>query len=161
MRFTIDKEQFLKGLLITGHSIGNKNPNPMYLCFKLELTARGLEIPGSNGAIPTWTLVPNMLNDKEVVRKLEGTEVSMEIIDNVIAKIDDGKATFKLNCISSEEYPHIDFEKAGNPFVLSCADVTSLVAQTAFAALDKVTRPILMAINLRAEGGRLDRKSVV
>jgi DNA polymerase III sliding clamp (beta) subunit (PCNA family) len=48
----------------------------------------------------------------EVVRKLEGTEVSMEIIDNVIAKIDDGKATFKLNCISAEEYPHIDFEKA-------------------------------------------------
>jgi hypothetical protein len=24
MRFTIDKDQFLKGLLIAGHSIGNK-----------------------------------------------------------------------------------------------------------------------------------------
>lgn len=174
MRFTIDKDQFLKGLLIAGHSIGNKNPNPMYLCFKLELTSRGLEITGSNGDITIWTLVPNILNDKEiirnsslgatlvnahviteVVRKLEGTEVSMEIIDNVIAKIDDGKATFKLNCISAEEYPHIDFEKAGNPFVLSCADVSTLVGQTAFAALDKDTRPILMAINLRAEGGKL------
>ena len=101
MRFTIDKDQFLKGLLIAGHSIGNKNPNPMYLCFKLELTSRGLEITGSNGDITIWTLVPNVLNDKEiirnsslgatlvnahviteVVRKLEGTEVSMEIIDN-------------------------------------------------------------------------------
>jgi DNA polymerase-3 subunit beta len=174
MRFTIDKEQFLKGLLIAGHSIGSKNPNPMFMCFKLELTTRGLEITGSNGDITIWTLVPNTLNDKEiirnsslgatlvnahvmteVVRNLEGTEISLEIIDNVVAKLDDGKATFKLNCISAEEYPDIDMEKTGNTFVLPCKDVTALVSQTAFAALDKDTRPLLMAINLRAEGGKL------
>lgn len=174
MRFTINKDQFLKGLLIANHAIGNKAPNPMLLCFKIELTNRGVEITASNSDISIWTLVPMTLNDKEiirngslgatlvnahviteVVRKLESQELTLEVIDNAIAKIDDGKSTFRLNCISAEEYPDIDMEKTGNTFVIPCADIATLVGQTAFAALDKETRPILMAINLRAEAGKL------
>lgn len=120
MRFTINKDQFLKGLVIAGHAIGNKAPNHALVCFKLDLTSRGLEITGSDAVIAIWTLVPNSLNDKEiirnasqgaallnahvlteVVRKFEGTELSFEIIDNAVAKIDDGKSTFKLNCMRS------------------------------------------------------------
>ena len=123
MRFTINKDQFLKGLLIANHAIGNKAPNPMLLCFKIELTNRGVEITASNSDISIWTLVPMTLNDKEiirngslgatlvnahviteVVRKLESQELTLEVIDNAIAKIDDGKSTFRLNCISAEEY---------------------------------------------------------
>jgi DNA polymerase-3 subunit beta len=174
MRFTINKDQFLKGLMTAGHAIGNKAPNPVLLCFKLELTSRGLEITGSDSDITVWTLIPNTLNEKEiirngsqgaalvnahvlteVVRKFEGAELSFEIIDNAIAKLDDGKSTFKLNSIVAEEYPEINLERTGNAFSLSAADLTTLVSQTAFAALDKDTRPILMAINLRADGGKL------
>lgn len=178
MRFTIDKEQFLKGLLIAGHAIGSRATNPTLLCFKLELTQRGLEITASNNDISIWTLVPNTLNDKEIIRngslgsslinahvlteiirKLESAELSFEIIDGAVAKIDDGKSVFKLNCISADEYPDIDLEKGSNAFVMPCKDISLLVSQTAFAALDKETRPILMAINLRAEGGKLTATS--
>jgi DNA polymerase-3 subunit beta len=86
---------------------------------------------------------------------MEGQEVSVEIIDSSIAKIDDGKSTFKLNCLMADEFPDISFEKTGNGFSLRCADIAKLVEQTSFAALDKDTPPILTAINLRAEGGKL------
>lgn len=174
MRFTINKEQFLKGLLIAGHAIGAKSAAPQLLCFKLEVTTRGLEITSSNEDISIWTLVETTLNDKEiirnialgatlinahvlteVVRKLEGDEVSLEVIDDRIAKIDDGKATFKLNCMSANEYPDINMEKPENRFTLPCADIVKLVNETSFAALDKETRPILMAINLKAKDGKL------
>jgi DNA polymerase-3 subunit beta len=174
MRFTIDKEQFLKGLLIASHAIGVKAANPTLLCFKLDLTAKGLEIVGSNSEIAIWTLIPNQIGDNviirngalgsalinahiltEVVRRLEAKELSLEIIDNVVAKIDDDKSSFKLDCSNPEEYPDLNLEKSGNSFSIPCTDLCQLVDQTSFAALTKETRAILMAINLKAENGKL------
>ncbi|MBR4811962.1 MAG: hypothetical protein IKZ68_02475, partial [Bacilli bacterium] len=68
MRFTIDKEQFLKGLLIAGRGIGAKNANPLLLCFKMEMTSIGLEITASNGDVTVFTRVPLKLNEKEIIR---------------------------------------------------------------------------------------------
>lgn len=189
MRFTIDKEQFLKGLLIAGRGIGAKNANPLLLCFKMEMTSIGLEITASNGDVTVFTRVPLKLNEKEIirnyslgsslitarslteiVRKMEGDELSLDIIDESVAKVDDGNTTFKLPCAPADEYPDIDLEKTGPVFSIPCTDFTKIIEQTAFAALDKDTRPILTAINLKAEGGlftatatdsaRLSRKSV-
>ncbi|MCQ2799308.1 MAG: DNA polymerase III subunit beta [Bacilli bacterium] len=189
MRFTIDKEQFLKGLLIAGRGISPKNAMPQLLCFKLEMTTIGLEITAFNGDVTVFTRVPLKLNEKEIirnyslgsslinahflteiVRKMEGSELSLDVIDESIAKIDDGNSVFKLPCMNSDEYPDIDLEKTGSTFSIGCTELTKLVEQTAFAALDKDTRPILNAINLKAEGGqftalatdsaRLSRKAV-
>ena len=172
MRFTIDKEQFLKGLLIAGRGIGAKNANPLLLCFKMEMTSIGLEITASNGDVTVFTRVPLKLNEKEIirnyslgsslitarslteiVRKMEGDELSLDIIDESVAKVDDGNTTFKLPCAPADEYPDIDLEKTGPVFSIPCTDFTKIIEQTAFAALDKDTRPILTAINLKAEGG--------
>lgn len=174
MRFTISKERLLKSLLIAAKAIGSKSANPTLLCYKIEMNAGGLEITSSNADISVWTSVPVTENGEEiirnssfgsilinahilteVVRKLGGEEVSVEIIDGVIAQLDDGKSFFRLNCMNADEYPDIDMEKPGLPFSVSGADLELLVDQTAFAALDKDTRPVLTAINLRAEGGKL------
>src|SRR5574344_2715848 len=174
MRFTIAKDQFLKGLLIAGHAIGAKAMNPALLCFKLEITAKGLEITGSNNEIAIWTVVPTNIGEKEiirnsalgstlinayilteVVRRFEGNEVSLQVIDGSVANIDDGKSSFKLVCMDSGEYADVNFEKSQSAFSIPCADLVQLVDQTAFAALVKDTRPILMAINLKAEAGKL------
>ncbi len=174
MRFTIDKDEFLRGLLIAGHAIGAKASNPELICFKLELTEAGLNILASNGEMSIWTLVPNAFNGSqvirsaqpgatllsahvltEVIRKMDGKEISLEIVDDRIAKIEDGNASFKLNCISADEYPDLDSEKNGVSLILRCADLAKLCEQTAFAAFDKDTRPILTAINLDAQGGSL------
>ena len=174
MRFTIAKDQFLKGLLIAGHAIGAKAMNPALLCFKLEITPKGLEITGSNNEIAIWTVIPTNIGEKEiirnsalgstlinayilteVVRRFEGSEVSLQVIDGSVANIDDGKSSFKLVCMDSGEYADVNFEKSQSAFSIPCADLVQLVDQTAFAALVKDTRPILMAINLKAEGGKL------
>ena len=174
MRFTIDKEQFLKGLLIASHGIGAKSVLPELLCFKLELTDAGLDIEASGSDLTIWTLVPSKINGTEiirnaqpgatlisahvlteVIRKMDGKEISLEVIDDRIAKIEDGTASFKLNCISAGEYPDISNDKNGVALVMPCAELAKLCEQTAFAAFEKDTRPILTAINLSAQGGTL------
>lgn len=174
MRFTIAKAKFEKALNIASHAIGSRSANPFLMCFKLEVSAKGLEITSSNNDISIWTLIPieenggenirsvipgaTLLDAKilsEIVHKFEGNEVSVDVVDDAIAKIDDGRAVFKLNCVKAEEYPDIDMERSGNSFTLDSAGLIQLVDQTAFAALDKDTRPILTAINLKAEAGKL------
>lgn len=173
MRFTIDRNEFLKGLTIASRAIGSKSVNPALLCFKLEITNKGLEITGSNSDIAIWTLIPPMKGDKEILRDLipgsvlvnaytiieftrkgEGEELALEVIDNT-ARITVGKLSANLVCMDGDEYPNISFEQVATPFSLPCSDLIQLVDQTSFAALTKETRPILTAINLRAEVGKL------
>ncbi len=189
MRFTIEKDSFLKSLGIASRAIGGKNANPILLSFKLEINNNGLTIVGYNQEIGISTSVPfesdgrvlirdyslggtlvqaRLLND--IVRHMEGSEVTVEVIDNSIAKIDDGKSSFKLYCMSADEYPDVDFASSSAAFELPASVLSQLVDQTAFAALVKDGKPTLTTINLKQENGtivsmatdgaRLSRKSV-
>lgn len=173
MRFTIDRNEFLKGLTIASKAIGSKSTIPALLCFKLEVTSKGLEITGSNNDIAIFTLIKPTKGDREILRNLipgavlinaytlmefvrkgEGDEITIEVIDNT-ARIAVGKLSVNLVCMDGDEYPNIQFEQSSTPFALPCTDLIELVDQTSFAALTKETRPILTAVNLKAEGGKL------
>ena len=174
MRFTIDKEQFLKGLSIAGRAVPSSANLPALLCFKLSLSSKGLEIVASNNDVSIWTVVPHSVNEREiirnslpgqalinakvlteVIRKSGGEEISFEIIDDSIAKIEDGNSAYRLTCSDVEEYPEIDTESQGIPFTVPCSEVAALVEQTAFAASNKDARAALTAVNLKAENGKL------
>ena len=189
MRLSVEKEQFLKALNSTSHAIAGKNADPILANLKLELNEKGLEIIGTNSEITIMSTVPYAINGitiirgaglgstlvnahllTEVVRRMAGSEVSFEVIDDSIAKLDDGRSSFKLNCTKAEEYPDIDLEPSGVALALSCADLAGLIDQSAFAASVKDSRPILTAVNLEAGDGylvatatdsaRLARKSI-
>src|SRR5574344_64475 len=174
MRLTIDKEQFLKALNNASHAVAAKGPMPLLTNLKLDLNEKGLEVTGSNQDITVKATVPYMIGDKEIirnagigstlvnahilteiVRQIEGAELSIEVIDDAIVKIDDGKSSFKLNCIKAEEYPDIDLEPSGVSFEMKCADLTAIVEQSAFAASMKEQRALLMGFNPRADNGIL------
>lgn len=189
MRFTIDKESLMKGLLLVSKAIPQKAELPILANVKLALTQKGLEITGSDNNITISTVVPFMVGEKEiirnsqegatlvaakilieVVRHLEDETVTFELIDSSILKIEDSKSNFKLNSIRPEEYPDIDLSLSGASLCIPGKDIQSLVESTAFAASIKETRPILTAVSLEAgdfklcatatDTARLARKSV-
>lgn len=174
MRLTINREQLLKGLTIAAKAIGSKVPVPLLMNLKLVLNEKGLTIIGGNNELTISTLVPNMIGGKEIIRnakygatlvaskiiteiarRMEGDELAIEVVDETIVKIDDGKSSFKLNSIKADEYPEVDLEATGVVFEILCRDFAKLVDQTAFAASNKEQRPILTAVNLEASGGKL------
>lgn len=174
MRLTIDREQFLKSLTIANRAVPAKNPVPILTSICLNLTNKGLEVLGSNGQIAIRSTVPYMIGQKEIirnfvaggtlvnakrlvefVRRLDGQEVSLEVIDDVTLRIDDGRSEGRLNCQSIDEYLDVDLEPSGTTFEVPCSEFTELVEQSAFAASVKEQRPILMTLHLEAENGRL------
>jgi len=174
MRFTINREAFLKGLNIAGKAIGSKSPIPVMMNFKLQLTIEGLSIIGSNNELTIKTIIPisneeeKIISDVEygatlvsnkiltdIVRKVEGEKIHFEVIDDTIVKISDSRSNFKLNAIRAEEYPEIDLSNNGVSLNLNSDVFRTLVSQTAFAASSKEQRPILTAVNLQADNNRL------
>ena len=174
MRFTIKREEFLKGLLTASRAVASKVAVAVLANLKIELNENGLFITGSNYDLTIKTLVPykdgdvevirnykegaTLINSKiitEIARKMESEEITLDVIDSTIAVVSDNRSEYKLNCVRPEEYPDLDLEAAGTEITLTKADFDSLVSQTAFAASLKEQRPILTALNLEASNGLL------
>lgn len=174
MRFIINREQFFKGLSIAGKPVPSKGALPILLFIKLDLDEEGLTITGTNGDLSIAYTIPTMIGDKEIIRntrygsvllqskfiteiakKLSGEELCFEVIDEIVAKIDDENSSFKLNCLRAQEFPDIDFTLEDTVFEVGCNEFATMVEQTAFAASTKEQKPVLTALNLKAEEGQL------
>lgn len=174
MKFTINREEFLKGLNITARAIASKSVTPALSNFKIDLDETGLYLTGSNSNLTIKTMIPykdeqkeiirnykegtTLINAKiltEIARRVDSVELSLDVIDSSTAIIGDGKSEFKLNCIRSDEYPDIDLEPDGQFLSLNSADFITMIDQTAFAASTKEQRPILTTINFEAHDGKL------
>jgi DNA polymerase-3 subunit beta len=174
MKFKINREQFLKGLLVASKPTTTKSPIPVLGNILMTLDEKGLHLLGSNGELAIKTLIPIRVNDMEVIRiysegaclisskiivemirKLEGNEIDFELFDGSIAKIEDGRTKYNLNSVRPDEYPEIDLDKTGVTFEVECKKFVKMVDQTSFAASTKEQRPILTAIHLEASEGEL------
>ena len=174
MRFTISKENFVRGLNIAAKAVISKSPIPILTNLKLSIETRGLVIVGSSGEITIQTVIPYKIGDTEIIRNaskgdalvgskiitdiarcVEGNEITLEVVDDTIIQISDGKSSFQLNSIRPEEYPDINLDLDGVQFDIDCAVLTSIVDQTAFAASMKDQRPILKALNIEISEGVL------
>ncbi|OQC10970.1 MAG: DNA polymerase III subunit beta [Tenericutes bacterium ADurb.Bin087] len=174
MKFKINREQFLKGLSIASRPTLAKSPIPILGNILLSLDETGLTLLGSSNELAIRTHIPMRVNDLEVIRmflpgetlissktlnesirKMEGNEIDVEIIDRTIAQISDGRTEYRLGAIDSKDYPDIDLSQDGTIFEIGAKDFVKLVDQTSFAASVREQRPILTALNLNAINGTL------
>lgn len=174
MRFTINREAFLKSLTLASKAVPAKSAYPVLVNLRLELNEKGLEVVGSNGDVVIRSTVPYMIGEKEIIRntsygcnlvnaklivetirRLEAEEISVEVIDEAIMKIDTGKSNFKLNCLKADDYVDIDLASSGTNLEVGCVEFSNLIEQSAFAASNKEQRPILTALHLEAENNKL------
>lgn len=174
MRFTIKREDFLKGLNVASRAIASKNAKAVLENLKLDLDERGLFITGTDENISIKTQVPYRLGEEviirnykegsvlikakllvEIIRKMDSDDVTLDVIDSTIATISNNRSEYRLNCVNVDEYPDLDLEPTGTQLRLPRADFDVLVSQTTFAASLKEQRPILTALNLEAGDGVL------
>ena len=174
MRFTIKREELLKGLMIASRAVASKVAVPVLANLKVELDERGLFITGSNYDLTIRTFIPykqdefeiirnykegaTLINSKiivEIARKMGCEEITLDVIDSTIATISGGGSEYILNCVRPEEYPDLDLDSSGTKLTLMKEQFDTIVSQTSFAASTKEQRPILTAMNLEAARGTL------
>ncbi|MGM9813423.1 MAG: DNA polymerase III subunit beta [Candidatus Enteromonas sp.] len=170
MRFHIQKEPFLKALLTVGRAAAVKSAVPALANIKIDLNEKGLELTGSNGEMTINVITPYQIGETriireanegktlvnaryitETIRRMDGEDISFEVIDNAMVKIDDGRSSFKLFCANAEEYPDLNLEESGHVFEARVSDFADLVEQSFFAASTKEQKPVLSAVHLETE----------
>jgi DNA polymerase III subunit beta len=174
MKFKVSREELLKAIHIASKAITMKTPIPVLSNFKMTIDDKGLTLISSNNELSIVTRIPytdkgrvlvsdskpggTLVNAKlfaEIARKVEGNELTVELFDDTIVNVSDGKSSYKLNSIKVEEYPELDLDTTGVTLDLEAKILKKVVEQTAFAASTKEQRPIMTAVNLEASDGKL------
>ena len=175
MKFKINKNEFLKGLLQVGKIIPIKHTNPILVNIKLELTTDSLILTGSNGDLSITTSIPFFRNNQEIIRdvqlgsilansdilcnivkRLDGEEIAFDVLDDNEARIEvDDKASFNLHCIDANEYPDLDFSFKGVKVILDASEIANVVSQVSFAASIKNVSPVFTGINIEGNGSKI------
>lgn len=174
MRFTIDRETFLKSLRLVAKPVPVKAYIASLVFIKLVLDDKGLTLVGSGETIAISTLIPFNKDEKEIIRnykhgailvqgkylvdiisKLSGQEINFEVLDNSVVEITDERSSFQLNSAQVEEYPEYDFNETGIEFKINTKELITLVEQTSFAAATRENRPMLTALNITGQGNEI------
>ena len=176
MKFKINKNEFLKGLLQVGKIIPIKHTNPIFVNIKLELTTDSLILTGSNGDLSITTSIPFFRNNQEIIRdvqlgsilansdilcnivkRLDGEEIAFDVLDDNEARIEvDDKASFNLHCIDANEYADLDFSFKGVKVILDASEIANVVSQVSFAASIKNVKPVLTGVNIEGSGSKIN-----
>ena len=174
MKFTIQKDLLLDALNKVSKAISTKNLIPVLAGVKFELKKKKLTLTASDNDITIQTHIN--INDEstvekegniiiqgkyilDIVKKLPDKFINIEVIDELKILIYTENSEFNLNGISESEYPNIGLEESKKKIKLKSSTFKTLVNQTAFAASNEETKPILTGINFNIVGDILECNS--
>ncbi|MCI5789400.1 MAG: DNA polymerase III subunit beta [Tenericutes bacterium] len=176
MKFTIKKELLLDALNKVSKAISTKNLIPVLAGIKFELKKKRLILTASDNdiTIQTWidcTNEEDFIIDREgsiivqgkyildIVRKLPAEFINIELIDELKLLIYTENSEFNLNGISESEYPNIGLEESKKKVTINAGVFKNAIGQTAFAASNEESKPVLTGINFNIVGDVLECNS--
>ena len=176
MKVTIKKELLLNALNKVSKAISTKNLIPVLAGVKFDLKKKGLTLTASDNDITIQTLIEATNNDDfkieeegsiiiqgkyilDIVRKLPDKYINIEVVDELKILIYTENSEFNLNGISESEYPNIGLEESKKKVHVKASIFKEIVNQTAFAASNEESKPVLTGINFNIVGDVLECNS--
>ena len=173
MNFTINKRHFYEKLSVVSRAISVFSPLPAFSGVKIEVSASEIVLTGSDSDISIRsTILPNeenalKINDTgsivieakyilEIVRKIEGDVIEIEILDDTLTRISGTNAQFRINGMKANDYPAIDFSQPKQSVKISSEVLKEIITQTCFATSDRETRPVLTGVNFSCHDRQLE-----
>ncbi len=171
MKFSIKKEVLLQSLNSVSKALSSKNLIPVLAGIKFNLTNNGLFLSASDNDISIESFIDKDYLDKieitgctviqgkyilEIIRKLEGVIINIELLDGIKVLISCGNSEFNLNCMDGNEFPNLNLEEKKDPIILRKDEFKNLINKTSFAVSSQETRPILTGINFKINKNKLE-----
>ena len=176
MKLTIKKELLLNALNKVSKAISTKNLIPVLAGIKFELKKKKLTLTASDNDITIQTTIESANDDDfkieqegsiiiqgkyilDIVRKLPDKYINIEVIDELKIVIYTENSEFNLNGINESEYPNIGLEESKKKVLIKASVFKDIVNQTAFAASNEESKPVLTGINFNIVGNILECNS--
>ena len=175
MKLTIKKELLLNALNKVSKAISTKNLIPVLAGIKFEVKKKRLILTASDNDITIQTMIEANDDDfkiesegsiiiqgkyiLDIVRKLPDQYINIEVVDELKILIYTENSEFNLNGISESEYPNIGLEESKKKVHIKASIFKDIVNQTAFAASNEESKPVLTGINFNIVGDVLECNS--
>lgn len=174
MEFKVDKGVLGEALALVSKAISNTAPIPVQINGVLiNVRNDSVKLTGSDSdisiqktlkvadeknrleVIDEGDIVLDARYLQEIVRKIDSSIITIEVIDGTFTKISGNKAEYKINGMRAIDYPNINFNIDTDRYKLKVSIFEKIIKQTVFACSDKETRPALMGVNFKADGSVL------
>lgn len=172
MKFTIRRQELLTSIQEVTNAISPRAAVvPILTGMKITMQNNILTLTGSNSDITIESTIPIIIDEKEIItniengsivlpvphfpdiiRKLPGDYVDIEVTDNFKTIIKSEQSVFELHGQSSDEYPNILIDKEDPDFLIEASHLDQLIRQTVFAVSTMETRPILTGVHMSLQG---------
>lgn len=172
MHFKISKKTFYHALDKVSKAISSNSPIPALSGIKIFITNDEIQLTASDSDMSIYDTIKIDEENKlviykegsiviearyilDIVRKIDSSIIEVETTDGSLTRISGGNTEFKINGVSTSDYPLIDFSKPQHSFIIAASDLQKMILQTSFATTDRENRPILTGVNITCENGAL------
>ncbi|MDN6625684.1 MAG: DNA polymerase III subunit beta [Pisciglobus halotolerans] len=173
MKFTIKRTAFLNRMADVQSAISSRTTIPILTGIKIAADKDGLTLTGSDSDISIEAFISieeesNKLTIEEtgaivlqarffndIVRKLPEDTMTIEVLDRFQTSITSASASFTINGIDANNYPHLPIIDENDSFHLPVNLFKQVINQTVIATSTHESRPILTGINIVIEDQRL------
>ncbi|WP_099974103.1 DNA polymerase III subunit beta [Lactobacillus terrae] len=171
MKFSIDRIKFVNQSNNVLRAISSKTTIPILTGIKLDLDESGLTLTGSNADISIQAFISsdsdNDLNIEstgsivlparffsEIIKKLPGDTLTLEVTNNNQTVISSGVSEFTINGLDANSYPHLPEVETSEQLTIPTDLFKEVVSQTVIAVSTQESRPVLTGVNfiLNSEG---------
>lgn len=176
MKLRIKKDILQDAINKVAKAISTKNLIPVLAGIKFELKKNKLTLTASDNDITIQTTIEGYDDEDfkvedegniivqgkymlDIVRKLPDKYINIEVIDDIKILIYTENSEFNLNGINESEYPNISLEESKKKIDINSSIFKDIVNQTAFAASNEETKPVLTGINFNIVGNILECNS--
>ncbi|WP_314077736.1 DNA polymerase III subunit beta [uncultured Granulicatella sp.] len=166
MKFSINRQAFLKNLADVQRAIPSKTTIPILTGIKLVVSQEGITLTGSDSEVSIEIFLPveheelqlSILETGsivlparffgEIVKKLPQNTFTLETNDQLQATITAGSAAFTLNGLSAHDYPQLPEVEKDHVLTLPVPLFRQVILQTSIAVSTAESRPILTGIHM-------------
>ncbi|WP_188695606.1 DNA polymerase III subunit beta [Pullulanibacillus camelliae] len=174
MKITVSREKLVENVNYVLKAVSSRTTIPILTGIKLVASKEGIELTGSDSDVSIQSFIPTEENDIEnasihipgsivlqarffadIVKKLPGDSVDIEVDSRLMTRITSGSSEFNLNGLDAEEYPHLPTIWEEHSFSIRTDILKHLIRQTVFAVSTSETRPVLTGVNWSIQNGKL------
>lgn len=173
MKFSIDRNKFVGNVTTVLRAISSKTTIPILSGIHLVLSDAGLTISGSDADISITTFISkeNADNDlvidstgsivlparffNEIIKKLPGSNLTINVLDNKQTIISSNSSEFTINGIDAINYPHLPEVATENQITVPTELLKEVINETVISVSNQESRPILTGVNMIIKDGKL------
>jgi len=174
MQITVQRDKLSTAVSHVSKAVSSRTTIPILTGIKLRADEEGLTLTASDSDISIEVLIPLeeagewgvtvhqpgsvVLTARifsEIVRKLPGNEIHIQVDDRLATSIRSGQAEFTINGMNASEFPQLPLLEEERVFSMPSDLLKAMIRQTGFAVSTSEMRPILTGIMWSLEQGQL------